>query len=235
MRPHVTVLFLLLAMCSGRDAVRPAAEPAAEPVITRPITDLHFKDEELDFIAANLRLKAERRGIRESSGATRVERLLALEASIGGQSFAMQRVNAITSRLMMNDGSRWAKLRARADAEFRGREDEVAKRVIDLLDRWQRRRLAETMSYLSSNYADGSHLWHLEWEVRFAAFAAERPLDAATWGWLVARALREDVAAQYGRVDEEHGYRFYLELSGLGTHRDARRLFSVPGIAVGAP
>lgn len=68
-----------------------------------------------------------------------------------------------------------------------------------------------------------------------ATRAEPPPADAAAWGWLVAREYKADVAAQYERADAEQGYRFYLEFSGLGTHREARRAFSVPGVAIGAP
>jgi hypothetical protein len=63
----------------------------------------------------------------------------------------------------------------------------------------------------------------------------ERPMDAATWGWLVLRDHRTVTRQQYGRADSELAYRFYLESSGLGDGREARRVFSVPGVEVHAP
>ena len=86
---------------------------------------------------------------------------------------------------------------------------------------------------LSSNYST-PYFTTLEWERRFHEFLAERPADAATWGWLVLREYRAITMRQYGRADAEMAYRFYLESSGLGDGREARELFSVPGADIQA-
>jgi hypothetical protein len=103
--------------------------------------------------------------------------------------------------------------------------------VRDLLLRWQREKSVALYRYLSSNYST-TYITSLDWERRFHEFVMERPTDAATWGWLVLRDHRTDVQQQYGRADPEMAYRFYLEFSGLGDGREARRIFSVPGIDV---
>lgn len=231
---RVIAAFLLLIACSRGDAVRPVNDFAVEPPPSRPITDLHFNDEQLQAIAETLVRQAQRRGVRESAGATRADRLIALEAALGAPPMALRRVDRLAAELTYTDASQWAALRRAADREFRGRDDAIAKRMTAMLDGWQRQRLASAMSYMSSNYAD-RYIKSIEWERRFADFLAAHPADAAAWGWLVAREYKADVAAQYERADAEQGYRFYLELSGLGTHRDARRAFSVPGVAIGAP
>lgn len=233
MRRSIAACLLLIA-CSCGDAVRPVNDFVVEPPPSRPITDLHFNDEQLQAIAETLVRQAQRRGVRESPGATRAERLLALEASLGAPPLALRRVDRLAAELTYTDASQWAKLRRAADREFRGRDDAIAKRMTAMLDGWQRQRLASAMSYMSSNYTS-RYIKSIEWERRFADFLAAHPADAAAWGWLVAREYKADVAAQYERADAEQGYRFYLELSGLGTHRDARRAFAVPGIAIGAP
>ena len=233
MRRLLTAVLLLIA-CSRGDAVRPVNDFAVEPPPSRPITDLHFNDEQLKAIAETLVRQAQRRGVQESAGATRAERLLSLEASLGAPPLALRRVDRLAAELTYTDTSQWAALRRAADREFRGRDNAIAKRMTAMLDGWQRQRLASAMSYMSSNYTS-RYIKSIEWERRFADFLAAHPADAAAWGWLVAREYKADVAAQYERADAEQGYRFYLELSGLGTHRDARRVFSVPGVAIGAP
>ncbi|MGZ5432694.1 MAG: hypothetical protein ACXW31_10360 [Thermoanaerobaculia bacterium] len=72
----------------------------------------------------------------------------------------------------------------------------------------------------------------MEWERRFHDFVAARPVDAATWGWLLLRANEQATKQQYGRADAETAYRYYLELTGLGDGREAKRIFSVPGIEI---
>ena len=230
MRARLGVLLLLVAACSNDRSV-PATVVEVEAPVVRPITDLTFDDPGLQEIAARLVAEAQERGIEESAGATRVERLLALEGKLGRGSRALERVEALVVRLTATDGSQWAKLRRRAEHEFNGRNDELARRVTDMLVRWKRERLHVSMRYLSSNHGEG-YIKTMEWERRFADFVAARPVDAATWGWLVAREHRADVAAQYERADAESAYRFYLEFSGLGTGRDAERVFSVPGIEI---
>ena len=231
MRAILGVLLALTLACSnGGPAAAPDAEVQAPP--SRSIADLEFDDPELQRIATALVAEAQRRGIEESTGATRVERLLDLEGKVGG-SRALKRVEWLVGRLTFTDGTQWAKLRRRAENEFHGKNDEVARRVNELMTGWKRERLNAAMRFLSSHYGDG-YIHSREWERRFADYVAARPLDAATWGWLVAREHQADVAAQYGRSDAESAYRFYLEFSGLGTNDDAERVFSVPGIEIKA-
>lgn len=192
------------------------------------IADLRFNDEQLDAIAASLIAEAKTRNIETSSGATRVDRLIALEAALDAPPSALHRANYLAIRMTQNDRSEWARIRQRAEREFCGGEDTAAQRVCDMLRRWHQQRTASVMSFLSSNY---DHQWipEMEWERRFHEFVAARPHDAGTWGWLVLRDRRQTVEQQYDRADAESGYRFYLEFTGFGTGRDARNAFSVPG------
>lgn len=228
MRPLVAVFLLLLAACSGQHSAPETIADEKPPLGS--IDDLDFNDPDLQLIATELVREARMRGIHESAGATRVERLLALEGTIGGTR-ALRHVQTLVDRLAMTDGTQWAKLRRKTESEFSTRNDDAARRVTDMLLRWKRERLNESLRYLSSNYTK-TYIPSLEWERRFAAFVAARPLDAATWGWMVAREYGNDVAAQYDRADAESAYRYYLEFSGLGTNRDVRRIFSVPGIEI---
>lgn len=230
---HLVVAVAVLAACSD------ASAPAARAVLHErreagravSVADLEFDDEQLQWIAARLVREARLRGIHESVGRNRVERLIALEASLGRSTLALHRVEVLVSRLIATDGSQWAKLRRKAERDFGDRRDEVGTRVRDLLAGWQRRRMESAYGYLSSNYGT-SYITSFEWERRFHAFVSERPVDAATWGWLVLREYAAETRQQYGRADAESAYRFYLELSGLGDGREARRIFSLPGIEV---
>ncbi|HYC92695.1 MAG TPA: hypothetical protein VEO54_26035 [Thermoanaerobaculia bacterium] len=229
MRALAVILFA--AACS-RPSSPPVVELAEEPVRAAPVTDLDFRDVVLQGIADDLVREARFRGIEEVSGRNRVERLLRLEASIGKSETALQRVNYLTSLLLAHDASEWAKLRQRAEAELTGRNDPVARRVLDLLVRWRHKKSDIAFSYLSSNYTH--FINRLEWEHRFHDFVAARPADAATWGWLL---LRADAAAprqEYGRADAETAYRYYLKRIGRGNAREARELFSVPGVQITA-
>ena len=230
---YLVLLLLIAGGCAGK-ASPPAVEVADDArrgTMTAPIADLEFDDDGLQAIAANVVSRARDRGIDSSAGRNRIERLLSLEASLGESTLALERTNALVARLTTTDASQWAKLRHQAARELGGRDDEVSRRVTDLLARWQRRKTECAFDYLSANYGKG-HITSLEWEKRFHDFVAERPLDAATWGWLVLRAYASEARQQYGRADTESAYRFYLEYSGLGDGREARRIFSVPGIDV---
>ena len=224
---RLLLTLVVLAACSSPDP-EPAEQPRAP---SAPIADLQFNDYELQKVATHLRRKAELQGIHTSPGRNRVERLLALEASLGVSNLAFNRVSELAARMTVTDVSQWAKLRQRAERDFANRDDETARRVRDLLARWQRRKSEEVYAYLSSNY-ESTYITSLEWERRFHAFVTERPMDAATWGWLLLREHPEDARGQYGRADAESAYRFYLEYSGLGDGREARLIFSVPGVEI---
>lgn len=226
-------LILILTAC-GNPSSQPSGDVAGEAqdrgrVV--PISDLHFNDHQLEEIAASLVRRAQQRGIAVSHGRNRVERLISLEGSLGRSTLALARVNALVSQITATDAGRWAKLRQRADVEFSGRNDGVARRVSDLLQRWQLRKSDTAWSHLSSNYRyfisrDG-------WEREFNQFVSKRPADAATWAWLILRYDASSVKQQYGTADSEAAYRFYLEFSRLGDAREARAVFSVPGIEIG--
>jgi hypothetical protein len=225
-------LVVLLAMMACSDDRTPVREQPREPEREVSLDDLRFSDEPLQAIANRLVAEARRRGIQTSSGRTRIDRLLRLEAFLGG-TLAQTRVNRLAAQLVLNDVSDWATLRQQAERDFARGSDETSVRVRDLLVRWRRRKAEIAYTFLSSNYrqrfisSDG-------WEQRFHEFVSERPYDAATWGWLLLRAHAGDARAQYGRADSETAYRFYLEFAGLGDGREARRVFSVPGVQVAA-
>jgi len=197
-----------------------------------PISDLHFNDIQLQRIATRLIRQARARGIDSSSGRDRVERLLSLEARLNAPPDAMGRVDVLVSRMTQTEVGRWAEVRRGAETQFGKRHDETGDRIRDLLWRWQRRKFVSITRYLSSNYRSPK-ISGVDWERRFNDFLQESPRDAAAWGWLVSREYGSSVREQYGRVDAEASYRFYLELSGLGTAQDAREIFSVPGVANG--
>lgn len=220
---------VLLAACSDPAPERTFATEPPPPVA--PVSDLHFKDEQLQAIAAELREQAHVRGIRTSPGRNRIERLLALEAAVSGEGLAFKRVNALMRQITATDASQWGKLRQRAEKEFATGNDEVAKRVQDLLARWQRRKADIVFTYLSTNYRS-THIRSIEWERRFHEFVTERPYDTATWGWLLLREYADEAQQQYGRADAESAYRFYIVFSGLNDGSEARRMFSVPGIEI---
>ncbi|HEX8410323.1 MAG TPA: hypothetical protein VF883_15775 [Thermoanaerobaculia bacterium] len=233
MRGLAAVVLILLG-CSG-ESPAPAADDAGDqpPVITvtAPLSDLHFNDDQLQQIAVKLIEEARLRGIDAVPGQNRVERLLWLEGQLGNSSHALARTNALVTQMTATDASQWGKLRQQAAREFGTRDDEVAKRVIDLLTRWQQRKSESVFRYLSSNYKT-TYITSWNWEQRFHDFVAERPVDAATWGWLLLRIHAADAQKQYGRADSESAYRFYLEFSGLGNGREAREIFSVPGVEI---
>jgi hypothetical protein len=221
----------VLAACSGPPA---SLERQVEQKPQVSVADLEFNDPQLQIIATRLRQRAGLQGVETSSGHNRVERLLSLEASLAGNGLAFQRVNKLVAEMTATDVSQWAKLRQRAEREFTARHDDVGRRVSDMLARWQRRKTEAVFRYLSSNY-ESTYITSLEWERRFHEFVIARPMDAATWGWLVLGAYADDARQQYGRADAEAAYRFYLEFSGLGDGREARRVFSVPGIEIDEP
>jgi hypothetical protein len=174
--------------------------------------------------------QAKARGIAAVSGETAIERLLVLEAALGAPPRASRRADDLAARFIARDATQWSRMRGEMAGEFHERDGEEAMRVRDFFDRWHRRRHDEAMRFLSSNYST-IYVPTLEWERRFHDFVAENPRDAVTWGWLFQRRDGACVKRQYGRVDGELAYRFYLEFSGLGDGREARRLFSVPGTA----
>lgn len=232
---RATAVMLILIGCSGETS-NPAPEVVHQtPVVTvtAPVSDLTFNDDQLQQIAGKLIAEARLRGIEAVPGANRVERLLWLEGQLGNSSHALTRANALVTQMTASDASQWGKLRQQAAREFSTRDDEVARRVNDLLMRWQKRKSESAFRYLSSNY-ETIYMSSWNWEQRFHDFVIERPIDAATWGWLLLRMHAEDARKQYGRADAESAYRFYLEFSGLGTGREAREIFSVPGIEIRA-
>lgn len=226
----VLAAVVLLAACS-REPAPAAVEQPRHTAATVPISDLEFNDAHLQAIATHLRQQAQARGIDAVPGRNRVEALLALEVVIRGEGLAFQRVHRLVSEMTMTDVSQWGKLRQRAERDFAKRGDEAAMRVRDLLERWQKRKSEMMYRYLSSNYQT-TRIPSLEWEKRFHDFVTERPMDAATWGWLLLSEHADDAQRQYGRADAESAYRFYLEFSGLGDGREARSIFSVPGIEI---
>ncbi len=232
MRRTLAFVMFLFAACGSPTPppARDIAREAGDGSRTVPISDLHFKDHGLQEVAATLVRKAHQRGIEVSSGRNRIERLIALEASLGGSTAALERVNTLVSQMTANDVGRWAKLRQRADLEFQRADDDAAKRVRDLLKRWQLEKTDAAWSHLSSNYK--YFIGRDEWERKFYEFVSTRPRDAATWGWLIARHEGPLVQEQYGRADAETAYRFYLEFSRFGDAREAREVFSVPGVAM---
>ena len=200
-------------------------------VAAAPIADLHFNDPQLQAIATELAAQARARGITATSGRNAIERLLALESSLGSSDRALRRANKLAADLMMSDSSQWARLRARTQSEFAGRNEAVAQRVSDFFVRWKREQLDIAFDFLSSNYSS-KFIPPIEWEQRFHRFLIRRPFDAATWGWVVLRGYGRMTEQQYGHADSELAYRFYLESTGLGDQREARDVFSVPGIAI---
>jgi hypothetical protein len=228
---RMVAAMLILSACSDRPATRTAEPEWREEIAPAPIDDLTFRDVPLQSIAANLIRQARARGITTSTGRSRVERLIALESSVGGSDLAINRVNRLTADLARTDGSQWAKLRGRAADDFSRCDDGVGRRVSEMLQRWQRRRLEHAFRFLSSNYTT-PYLTTMEWERRFHQFVQEQPMDAATWGWLVLREYSAAAGQQYGHADAETAYRYYLESSGLGDGRESRDLFSVPGVAI---
>jgi len=228
-----TAVLLILIGCSNEPSTPAAAveDQPATTTVTAPVSDLRFNDEQLQHIAENLIREARLQGIDAVPGQNRVERLLWLEGRLGRSSHALTRTNALVAQLTVTDASQWGKLRQQAAREFGPRDDEVAARVNDFLRRWQQRKTESVFRYLSSNYRT-THITSLHWEHRFHDFVTERPMDAATWGWLVLREYAEQARKQYGKANSESAYRFYLEFSGLGDGREAREIFSVPGIEI---
>ena len=117
---------------------------------TIPVSELHFKDHDLEKIAASLVRKAETRGIHVTSGRSRIEGLVSLEASLGRSNVALERVNRLVSQITANDTGRWAKIRQRADLELSDRDDAASNRVRDVLKRWQMKKTDIAWSHLSS-------------------------------------------------------------------------------------
>ena len=228
---RMVAAMLILGACGDRPATRTAEPEWREAITTAPIDDLTFQDVQLQAIATSLVRQARVRGIITSTGRSRVERLLSLESAVGRSDLALDRVNKLAADLFMTDGSQWAKLRRRAADEFGRCDDGVARRVSEMLLRWQRRRLEHAFRFLSSNYTS-RYLTTMEWERRFHQFVQEQPMDAATWGWLVLREYGAATRQQYGRADSESAYRYYLESSGLGDGRESRDLFSVPAVEI---
>jgi hypothetical protein len=229
----VAVALLLLNACGSPPAAPdPAAgAPPRDAVSSYPLAELRFNDERLQAAADNLIQRARLRRVEACVGRTRIEGLLWLEASVGTGSTALWRVNELVFHLTASDASRWADLRRQAEKDFRGRGDAAAVRVRDLLGRWTQEKSVIAFRFLSSNY-DMRFISSDEWERRFHDFVAAKPMDAATWAWLVRHVHGDAVRRQYGRADDELAYRYYLELAHLGDGREAREVFSVPGIEI---
>lgn len=231
------MLLLLIASfvltACGEHATPATHVPAAthDELRTASIDELQFNDMQLQSIASVLVARAHARRISTSSGRNKIEQLLSLEGQLGNSELAVSRVNKLADEMVMTDGTQWAKLRRRAQAAVESRQDEAGTRVRDLLTRWQRERLEIIFAYLSSNY---SRRWipSYEWERRFHDFVKERPLDAATWGWIVLQRYRMETRNEYGRANSELAYRYYLESTGLGDGREAHLIFSVPRIEI---
>lgn len=231
-RAVAAIVLAVVTACSKPPSppVQELAEAPREDVRAAPVSDLEFSDEILQSIALDLVREARLRGIEEVSGRNRVERLLRLEATIGRSEAALERVNQLVGLLTNHDASEWARLRQRAELEFSARKDPVAKRVLDLLARWRVEKSEIAFRYLSSNYR--MFMSRMEWERRFHDFVAQRPADAATWGWLLLRENPEAPRREYGRADAETAYRYYLKHIGVGNAREAQQLFSVPGVQI---
>lgn len=227
----LAALLLVVTACSSPPSST-VGELPDEPARATPVTDLEFTDAILQNIARETIAAARLRGIEEVSGRNRVERLLRLEASLGRSQAALDRVNSLVALMLNHDASEWARLRQKADLEFRGREDAAARRVIDLLTRWRHEKSDIAFQYLSSNYTH--FISRMEWERRFHDFVAARPADAATWGWLLLRENANGPRREYGRADAETAYRYYLKMIGRGNAREAQELFSVPGVQIAA-
>jgi hypothetical protein len=225
-------LLPVLMGCNGPAETRRGDDFAvAEDVLpTRPVTDLQFKDVLLQEIATHLVREARSRGIEEVSGATRIECLLRLEASLGRSQLALDRVNELVSHFTANDAGSWAKIRQQTEMRFGRRKDEGARRVNALMERWRHRKAEIAFEYLSSNYS--RFISSAEWERRFHEFVVAQPADTATWAWLLMQNDPEGLRQLYGRVNAELAYRNYLEARGVGGAKEARQLFSVPGIEI---
>jgi hypothetical protein len=226
-----TMLLLFLAAC-GSPSTQPRGEVAvaAEPLASIPVSDLQFTDYGLQDVAMTLAREARLRGIDRIEGRHRIDGLLRLEASLGRSTDAMQRVDTLVAHITATDVGEWAELRRRAAIDVRGKHDDVSRRVQDLLWRWEQEKSESALRYLSSNYE--RFISGAEWERRFYEFVSRRPMDAATWAWLLFRYRADATRAHYGKANAELAYRHYLVTGGFGPPDEARRVFSVPGIAV---
>lgn len=228
MRRLLTILLLLTAC--GSPSSRTAETIAAEKLEPIPVSDLQFNDYALQDAATRLVREARLRGIDSIPARHRIDALLRLEASLGRSTAAMDRVNVLVGHITAADIGEWAELRRRAALDLRGKNDDVSRRVEDLLSRWDQEKSESASRFLASNYE--RFISSAEWERRFHEFVARRPMDAATWAWLLYR-HRADVTRQhYGKADPELAYRHYLVTGGFGNPDEARRVFSVPGVAI---
>lgn len=228
----LVVAVLILAACSNPSApVSEIADEPPQPGRAAPVTDLEFQDAQLQPIAMELIREARLRGIEESVGRNRAERLIALEASLSDSRRALDCIDTLAAEITATDASQWAQLRQDAERDFAARDDETARRVRSLLAGWRRRKSESAYDYLSSHYTT-TYVRSYEWERRFHDYVRERPIHAATWAWLVWRDYAGAARQQYGRADAESAYRYYIESSGLGDRREARMIFSVPGIQI---
>lgn len=218
MRIAPVIALVLVTACGGTE--RSVAVSDATPARSG-IDDLTFLEPQLDAVAQRLVAEARARGVDVEPEGSKVDRLLALEAKLGAPAAAQTRVNMLVYQLTATDTSDWARLRGRA-----GRID--SERVRELLDDWSRRKAQVVNEGLSDTQRRG--FGAREWEAAFHEFIRRRPMHAGTWGWLVLREHGAEIRQQYGRVDSETAYRFYLDINGLGTATEARDLFSVPGV-----
>lgn len=221
-----------LVACGDGGRVDPPRD-AVEALTPVPVA--HFADPELQAIATALAEEAERRGIRSVRGRwNRVEALIELEAELDAPPLVLDHVNAVAMQAVRTDAGHWPSIRSRELERCRNREDATCLRTRDLLERWYRHRLA----IITENLGDETRVYRYggrEWEGFFHDFVRRIPRDAATWGWIVSRHAGDDVRASIGRDDGEAAYRYYLVMTRLGTSREAKAVFSVPGVELREP
>ncbi|HYO76825.1 MAG TPA: hypothetical protein VE010_10210 [Thermoanaerobaculia bacterium] len=231
MRNLLLTALLVLSACGDPSASAPGDVVAmpAEALKAVPLSDLQFNDYKLQEIATNLVREARARGTDAIPARHRIDGLLRLESSLGHTTAALERVNSLALRITAADSGEWAQLRGRAAVEL-NRSDDTSRRVQDLLARWQREKGDAALRHLSSNYQ--RFIGSAEWERRFYEFVSRRPMDAATWAWLILHYRREATQQHYGKADAELAYRLYLVTNGFAGADEARRTFSVPGIEI---
>jgi hypothetical protein len=228
LRCALAATLLTATACAPAESSRPAPEPLTASRVF-DVSDLRFSDRELDLIARTRVQQARSRGIDSVKAASKVDALVTLESMLDAMPLAVDRFNAFARNAMWSDRSAWSALRRRSRRRFGG-ADAVSQRVQALLDEWDRQKLR----IIAGDLENRQWVWNYSeqrWESEFHDFIRKRPLHAATWGWLVLGERGPEVRRQYGRSDAEYAYRFYLELTRLGTGEEARDLFSIPGIA----
>lgn len=218
---------LLVCSCRGGEAPGHSAPVVRSPSVQE---DLRFNDPRLQSIARSLLADARLRHMDVPAKGNRVERLIALEAALGANPRALECVNAEAIRAAAADNGEWARLRSAMRREFDAVDGLTAVRVCSLVDDWQRERTRLVIEGLSAGtvpVSDGR-----EWEARFHGLIRSRPVHAATWAWIVARARRAEVARQFGHADAESAYRFYLSSIRADPDPEVHDLFRIPGIRI---